>query len=144
VLEPEEYERWLETGQTGPTMLATGEELFSRLACDTCHYQGGDAPASGVAPRAPSLDGLFGTEVALATGGSVLADETYIRESIVNPQAKVVDGWQPIMPTFKGQVTEEQLNTLVAYIKTMRGGEVAAGDDAEPTAAPGDTASGAG
>ncbi len=118
VLEPEEYERWLATGDAGPTMLASGEELFSRLACDTCHLQG-DAEAGGRIPRAPSLDGIFGAEVMLASGRSVVADETYIRESILNPQAKVVAGWQPVMPTFKGQVTEEQLNTLVAYIKTL-------------------------
>jgi len=80
-----------------------------------------------MAPRAPSLDGLFGTRVALAGGSAVVADETYIRESIVNPQAKVVDGWQPIMPTFKGQVTEEQLNALVAYVKTMQAGDTASG-----------------
>jgi cytochrome c oxidase subunit 2 len=118
VLEPEEYERWLETGQTGPTMRASGEELFQQLACNTCHLL--DAPPTGVKPRAPSLMDLFGAQVALAGGRAVTADETYIRESIVNPQAKVVAGWQPIMPTFKGQVTEEQLNALVAYIKTLK------------------------
>lgn len=129
VLEPEEYERWLETGQTGPTMLASGEELFQQLACNTCHLQG-DAPA-GVAPRAPSLNGVFGSQVALTGGRTVTADETYIRESIVNPQAKVVAGWQPIMPTFKGQVNEEQLNALVAYVKALgTEGEESAADQA--------------
>ena len=130
VLEPEEYERWLETGDAGPTMRASGEELFSQLACNTCHVVG-DAPPA-MTPRAPSLEGLFGTRVALTGGRSVTADETYIRESIINPQAKVVAGWQPIMPTFKGQVSEEQLNTLVAYIKTLGaegGAETAAADD---------------
>jgi cytochrome c oxidase subunit 2 len=117
VLEPEEYERWLETGQTGPTMRASGAELFQQLACATCHL-GPEAPP-GRAPRAPALEGLFGNQVALAGGRSVIADETYIRESIISPQAKVVAGWQPIMPTFKGQVTEEQVNALVAYIKTL-------------------------
>ena len=117
VLEPEAYERWLETGQTGPTLQASGAELFQRFACDTCHF--GPDPAVGRAPRAPALEGLFGNQVALAGGRVVIADETYIRESIVSPQAKVVAGWQPIMPTFKGQVTEEQLAALVAYIKTL-------------------------
>ena len=119
VLSPGDYERWLATGTTGPTMLASGAELFRRLACDTCHLPGADP---GTAPaRAPSLDGLFGAQVALAGGRTVLADETYIRESIVNPQAKVVAGWQPIMPTFRGQVTEEQLAALVAYVKGLGG-----------------------
>jgi len=129
VLEPEEYQRWLETGQTGPTMRASGEELFQQLACNTCHLLG--KPPAGVAPRAPSLQDLFGSQVVLASGRSLTADETYIRESIVNPQAKVVAGWQPIMPTFKGQVTEEQVNALVAYIKTLQTtGDVAEADTA--------------
>lgn len=131
VLEPEEYERWLETGKTGPTMQASGAELFQQLACVTCHL-GPDAPADR-APRAPSLEGLFGKQVALVGGRAVIADETYIRESIISPQAKVVAGWQPIMPTFKGQVTEEQVNALVAYIKTL-GKEGEAADAAAPAA----------
>lgn len=130
VLGPEEYQRWLATGDAGPTMRASGEELFAQLACNTCHVAG-DAPPA-MTPRAPGLNGLFGTRVALAGGRSVTADETYIRESIINPQAKVVAGWQPIMPTFKGQVSEEQLNSLVAYIKTLGaegGAETPAADD---------------
>lgn len=129
VLEAEEYERWLETGQAGPTMRASGAELFQQLACDTCHLQG-EGEAAGRVPRAPSLEGIYGREIVLASGRSVIADETYIRESIINPQAKVVAGWQPIMPTFKGQVTEEQVNALVAYIKSLGAeGDVPAGGE---------------
>ena len=132
VLEPEEYERWLTTGQTGPTMQASGAELFQQLACPTCHLQG-DVP-TGVAPRAPALEGVFGSQVALASGRAIIADETYIRESIINPQAKIVAGWQPIMPTFKGQVTEEQLNALVAYVKSLGvEAEAAAGEQTPAT-----------
>jgi len=120
VLSAEDYERWLATGSTGPTIQASGAELFQRLACDTCHLAGDAAPGA-VPARAPSLHGLFGAQVALTGGRTIVADETYIRESIVNPQAKVVAGWQPIMPTFRGQVTEEQLAALVAYVKTLGG-----------------------
>lgn len=128
VLEQEEYERWLATGEAGPTMQVSGAQLFEQLACPTCHLQPGDGP-TGVIPRAPALEGLFGNQVALASGRTVMADETYIRESIINPQAKVVAGWQPIMPTFKGQVTEEQLNALVAYVKSLSVDETPAGDE---------------
>ena len=70
--------------------------------------------------RGPSLAGLFGKTVQLQNGETVVADETYIRESILNPQAKVVAGYQPIMPTFQGLVSEEQLLQLIAYIKSLR------------------------
>ena len=67
------------------------------------------------------LDGLFGKTVTLQNGGTVTADEAYIREAILNPAAKVVAGFQPIMPTFQGLVTEEQLLELVEYIKSLKG-----------------------
>lgn len=118
VLAAEEYERWLATGQVGPTMRASGAELFTQLACDTCHRVG-DAAADALPPRAPALEGVFGNQVALQSGRTLVADETYIRESILDPQAKIVAGWQPIMPTFKGQVNDEQVNALVAYVKSL-------------------------
>jgi cytochrome c oxidase subunit II len=116
VMEPEDYETWLAGSLGGSTMLASGADLFQRLACNTCHT---DAP--GREQRAPALAGLYGRRVNLLGGGSLIADEDYLRESIVDPQAKVVDGWQPIMPTFKGQVSEEQLNALVSYIRSLKG-----------------------
>ncbi len=117
VLEPEDYERWLATGQTGVPMRVSGAELFARLACNTCHREGeatADLPARG-----PTLAGLFGTRVTLVGGDTVVVDEGYVRRSILEPQAQVVAGWQPIMPTFKGQVTEEQIATLVDYIRSL-------------------------
>jgi cytochrome c oxidase subunit 2 len=69
--------------------------------------------------RGPTLAGLFGTEVTLLGGRMVTADESYLRRSILEPQAQVVAGWQPIMPTFKGQMSEEQLNALVDYVKNL-------------------------
>jgi cytochrome c oxidase subunit 2 len=69
--------------------------------------------------RGPVLTNLVGSKVELQSGGSVVADEAYIRESIVNPQAKVVAGFQPIMPTFQGLVTEEQLLQLISYVRSL-------------------------
>jgi cytochrome c oxidase subunit 2 len=86
------------------------------------------------------LDGLFGKEVQLQNGSKVIADESYIRESILNPRAKFVAGFQPIMPTFQGQVSEEQLLQLVAYIKSI--GQKSAGEAG--TAKPSTTATPAG
>src|SRR5262249_1057134 len=84
-----------------------GEKLFNDLVCISCHRD--DAQAKG-----PQLKGLFGHTVQLQGGGTVVADEAYIRESIVNPQAKIVNGFAPIMPTFQGMVSEEQLLQPIA------------------------------
>jgi cytochrome c oxidase subunit 2 len=111
-MEPPEFQAWLSGGATSDTPAAAGEKLFSGLACNTCHMQNTQG-------RGPVLTNLFGTKVALQNGQSVVADEAYIRESIVNPHAKVVAGYQPIMPTFQGLVTEEQLLQLIAYVKSL-------------------------
>jgi cytochrome c oxidase subunit II len=111
VMEPSAFQEWMAGGPT-QSPAAEGEKLFSSLACQTCHR-----PDS--AGRGPRLDGLFGNPVALSDGQSVVADAEYIRESIVAPSAKVVAGYQPLMPTFQGQVTEEQLLQLVAYIQSL-------------------------
>jgi cytochrome c oxidase subunit 2 len=130
VLEPHEFQAWLAGGAGTQTPVAAGEKLFKDLACVTCHR--GDSGARG-----PSLTGLFGRPVRLADGSSVTADETYLRESIVAPAAKVVAGYQPIMPTFQGMVSEEQLMQLVAYVKSLKGEEKTdqTGAGAQPAAA---------
>ena len=114
VMEPRAYEAWL-AGETpgGAAAVASGDQLFVSKSCNTCHR-----PDS--AARAPILNGLFGTHVLLADGTKVVATEDYIRESILNPAAKIVQGYQPVMPTFKGQVTEEELIQLVNYVKTLK------------------------
>src|SRR5947199_2093604 len=84
----------------------------SDLGCITCHR-------SDTQGRGPNLVGLFGRQVQLEDGRTVIADENYIRESILNPAAKVVSGFKPIMPVFQGMVSEEQLNALVAYVKSL-------------------------
>jgi cytochrome c oxidase subunit 2 len=113
VLEPMDYERWLRGGATNVSPAAAGEVLFQRLGCSSCHRPDNTGPG-------PSLVGLFGRPVKLSTGQTVIADEGYIRESILMPHAKIVTGYQPIMPTFKGQVSEDGLAQLIAYIKSLQ------------------------
>jgi len=110
-LEPAAYQQWL-AGPTEGSLAASGEKLFQQLACNTCHRADSQA-------RGPNLAGLFGRPVKLQDGRTVIADENYIRESILNPGAKIVAGYQNIMPTFQGQVSEEGLLQLVAYIKSL-------------------------
>jgi cytochrome c oxidase subunit II len=116
VLEPAEFEKWLSGGATGVSMIDQGASLFKRFGCETCHGAGGTS-------QGPSLAGLFGKTVKLQEGTTVTADENYIRESILDPRAKIVAGYQPIMPTFKGLVSEEGLLQLIAYIKSLEGAE---------------------
>jgi cytochrome c oxidase subunit 2 len=113
VMEPAEYEQWLAGGKPGETLVAAGERMFQRLGCQACHLKEGSG-------RAPTLVGIYGKQVELGTGQRLIADDGYIRESILNPQAKLVAGYPPIMPTFKGLVSEEQIQQLLAYIKSLR------------------------
>jgi cytochrome c oxidase subunit 2 len=113
VMDPSEYQTWLTGGAPEGSLADAGAKLFQDLACNTCHRP--DAQGRG-----PILNGLFGKTVTLQNGETVIADEAYIRESILNPSAKVVAGFQPIMPTFQGLVTEEQLLELVEYIKALK------------------------
>jgi cytochrome c oxidase subunit 2 len=126
-MEPSEFQAWLGGGVTTQTPAAAGEKLFQDFACSSCHRD--DAQARG-----PQLKGLFGKSVELQGGGRVIADESYIRESIVRPQAKIVNGFPPLMPTFQGLVSEEQLLQLIAYVRSL--GEVAPGTAAPAGAAP--------
>jgi cytochrome c oxidase subunit 2 len=113
VMEPEEYQVWLAGGPTPDSPVHAGEKLFTELNCITCHR-----PDS--AGRGPVLNGIFGRPVALANGERVIADEAYVRESILSPAAKVVAGYQPVMPTYQGQASEEQLLALIAYIESLQ------------------------
>ncbi|HEX4953319.1 MAG TPA: cytochrome c oxidase subunit II [Thermoanaerobaculia bacterium] len=123
VMPKEEYEAWLSGGLAGKPPVVAGQELFSTMACSTCHMAG---PAS----RGPELHGLFGSDVQLASGRTIKVDDAYLRESILTPTAKVVAGFEPLMPTYQGQLTEEQLNSLIAYIKSLPKLEGAAGQQA--------------
>jgi cytochrome c oxidase subunit 2 len=123
-MEPSDFQAWLSGGRGEDSPVAAGAKLFTDLACVTCHQQESQG-------RGPVLQNLFGKPVELQDGRKVVADEAYIRESIVNPQAKVVAGFQPLMPTFQGLVTEEQLLQLIAYVRSLTKPEPAAG--AAPT-----------
>lgn len=113
VMEPDEYEEWLGSRGGAPSAVAkTGAELFSAQTCDTCHK-----PDS--AALAPILNGIYGTEEELADGSTVLVDEGYLRESILNPAAKIVAGFNAIMPTYQGRLSEEELVQLILYIKSL-------------------------
>jgi cytochrome c oxidase subunit 2 len=110
-MEPAEYAEWL---QGGPRLspLDAGKQTFERLRCNNCH-------AAPINPRCPPLEGLFGSRVQLADGSSVTADEKYLRESILEPAAKVVAGYQPLMPTYKEQLDEGGVFDLLAYLKSL-------------------------
>ena len=132
VMEPAQYESWMSGGSGGP-LSATGERIFAELGCATCHR-------SDIQGRGPNLQGVFGRPVQLEDGRIVTADENYVRESILDPGAKIVKGFKPVMPTFQGLVSEEQLSALVAYVKSLSqpgpaGAKSAAA--AEPESAPG-------
>jgi cytochrome c oxidase subunit 2 len=111
VMEPADYQAWLAGGGEG-SLAERGNALFQQLACNTCHLDSGQG-------RGPSLKDIFGKQVELADGSTVTVDEAYLRESILNSQAKIVKGFQPLMPTFQGLVSEEGLVALIEHVKSM-------------------------
>jgi cytochrome c oxidase subunit 2 len=112
VMEPSQYQAWL-AGTQGDTPIEAGRKLFEERRCDQCHKPLGETG------RGPPLENLFGATVPLANGQSIVADEAYLRESILRPQARLRAGYQPLMPTFEGQIGEEGLLHLIAYIKSL-------------------------
>jgi cytochrome c oxidase subunit 2 len=101
----------------GPASLAArGRELFTRKGCISCHAPGGPV-------RAPDLNGVYMRREGLRSGEAVLADENYLRESILNPRAKIVEGYDAIMPSFQGQLSEEDLLALIEYLKSRQYGD---------------------
>jgi cytochrome c oxidase subunit 2 len=111
-LEPQDYQAWLSGSGGGASLASLGQKLFQNLACASCHLSDGQG-------RGPALEGIFGKTAQLEGGQSVPVEEAYLRESILNPRAKIVERYQPIMPTFQGLVSEEQLLQLVEYIKSI-------------------------
>lgn len=127
VMEQRDFDNWLSGNVSGQTPVEMGKDLFeNKLGCASCH-------AGGPQQRGPQLEGIYGKEVKFVGGGSAIVDDSYIRNSILNPSSQIVEGYQPIMPTFQGQVTEEQLMALVAYIKSLSG---VTGQTAAPAANP--------
>lgn len=138
VMEQRDFDNWLSGSLSGQTPVEAGKDLFeNKLGCASCHQLNDQG-------RGPKLAGVFGSEQKLTTGQTVTADEQYIRNSILNPQGQIVAGYQPIMPTFKGQVTEEQLVSLVAYIKSLSGGNGAVSGTAGGASSPATTTDGNG
>jgi cytochrome c oxidase subunit 2 len=134
VMEPRDYANWLSGSATGASMADQGQKLFEEYGCITCHVveQG---------RRCPSLRNVFGRPVQLEGGRTVIADEGYVRESILNPNAKIVLGYKrDIMPVFQGQINEDGLLSLIAYVKSLSepvpaGSAAAANIDTLPGAA---------
>ncbi len=123
VLTQEAYAEWTKNTQLGIAPIAkdeknpanSGRALYEKLACQTCH--GVNGSGGGVGPK---LENLMGSKVDLADGSRVIADENYIRESILKPNAKIVQGYPAVMPTFQGQVNDEELLSLLSYIQSLR------------------------
>jgi len=112
VMSPRDYGNWLRDQGGQMTLAAQGQSLFHRYGCSGCHEPGGTV-------RAPNLNGVYGSPVPLSDGSVVVADEAYVRDSILNPKRQVAAGYQPVMPTFAGQLSEDDLVKLVAYIQSL-------------------------
>ena len=110
VMPPAEYARWLGEGTAQPSLAQYGFALFRQLGCSGCH-------AAGSSVHAPSLAGLIGRQVHLQDGRTIVADDNYVRDSILLPKKDVVAGFEPIMPSFAGQLSEEDIQALVAYLR---------------------------
>jgi len=117
VMSEREFNDWLTSGSEagkGMPPAEFGAKLYQSKACATCHR------IDGIASVGPSFKGIFGNQVKLSNGSSVMVDENYIRESILNPGAKVVMGFQPVMPTFQGILSDKEIDALIAYIKSLK------------------------
>jgi len=128
VMEPDAYQAWL-SGNDGQPLAVRGQQLFQQLACVSCHLDDNTG-------RGPSLAGIVGTSVQLADGGTATVDDSYLRESILTPHVKTVAGYQPLMPTFQGQVNEEGVMGLIEFIKSKAAVARPAPANAQANAAP--------
>jgi cytochrome c oxidase subunit 2 len=111
VMTPADYARWVSSGPAQPSLAQYGFALFRQLGCSGCH-------TAGSSVHAPSLAGLLGRQVHLQDGRTIVADENYVRDSILLPKKDVVAGFEPIMPSFAGQVSEEDIQALIAYLRS--------------------------
>ncbi len=111
VMEPHDYERWLTQGSPEP-LAAQGEKLFRQLGCSGCH-----SASSKI--HAPPLEGVYGHPVPLETKEFVTADEKYLRDSILLPASQISAGYQNLMPSFQGHISEEEIMELIAYLKSI-------------------------
>ena len=111
VLEENQFSRWLASQDVSGTLAAQGERLYRQLGCGGCH---GNGPV-----RAPKLDRLYGKPVPLIDGTIAIADEAYLRDSILKPRATIAAGYEPLMPSYEGKISEDELIAIVAYIKSL-------------------------
>jgi cytochrome c oxidase subunit 2 len=114
VMERTDFERWLSQQDSSGTMAAEGDRLFRQFGCSGCH-------GTGATVRAPALQGLYGKPVPLADGSTDTADDRYIRDSILQPRAQIAAGYQALMPSYAGKISEDELIQIVAYIKSLAG-----------------------
>jgi len=112
IMPPQAYAQWIAAQPQTSGLAQEGEALFRSLGCSGCH-------ATNSSIHAPDLHGVFNRLVHLSNGRTVRADEAYLRDSILQPNKDVVAGFQPIMPSFNGQVSDEQLIRLLAYLKSL-------------------------
>jgi cytochrome c oxidase subunit II len=115
VMEPADFQSWLSTGGVGPSMAEEGERLFVQHHCAGCHR-------GSQTVHAPKLEGVFGRPVPIQEGREarfVTADAAYIRDSILLPKAQVVAGYEPVMPSYKDLISEQDLMKIIAYIKSI-------------------------
>jgi cytochrome c oxidase subunit 2 len=112
VMSPTDYAQWLRDNAVPKSIVEMGQELFARLACDTCHLA--DGTGAG-----PALQDAFGKQVTLRGGETRTMDEAYVRQAILDPTSVPLPNYRPVMPTFRGQVSEEQILQLIAYIKSL-------------------------
>ena len=115
VMEPRDYEQWLHLGAEG-SLAWQGRKVFLKDRCVSCH-------SATEGARAPVLEDLYGRPVALRDGRVVIADENYLRDSILYPSQDIVAGYENIMPTFKGQISEDEILEIIAFIKSLKRGE---------------------
>jgi len=112
VMTPEDYQKWTEESTSGASLAQNGERLYASLGCNQCHN---GTPAA----RGPSLAGVYGSKLQLANGSEVLVNDAYLRDAILNPSQHITAGYNPIMPTYQGQISEDGLIDLVEFIKTQ-------------------------
>lgn len=113
VMEPSAYHDWLMgTSGVGESMAEAGARQFQQFGCETCHKASGKG-------RGPILAGIFGKTEKLTSGQEIPVDVDYLRESILQPRTKIVAGFEPIMPPYEGQISEEAMLQIIAYIQSM-------------------------
>ncbi len=112
VMEQPAFEQWLARQDVNGSLASSGERLFAQLGCGGCH-------GAGATVRAPALQGLYGRPVPLSDGTIEIADERYLRDAILKPRAKIVAGYQALMPSYEGKISEDELVQVTAYLKSL-------------------------